>query len=440
MRRRLRTLLFALSFAWLLPACGFGHTALGTFSSDDDDFASELWLLLLADAPRITQIVAGALHTCALHSSGVMRCWGSSDYGQLGYGNTNRIGDDETPASAGDVDTGGRVVQIAAGFFSTCALLQSGDVRCWGRLINLGPGAAAHMGDNETPGSQPVVNIGGTVTRIVAGGEHFCALLSNGAVRCWGGGTDGALGYGNTDRIGDDESPASAGDVNIGGAVLELEAGTNHNCALLNGGAVRCWGSGLGGRLGYGNTQTIGDDETPASAGDVNVGGAVARIEGGHFHTCAQLTGGALRCWGYGFNGRLGYASTLDIGDDEIPASAGDVNLGGAVASYSVGIHHTCALVSGGGLRCWGWGADGRPGYGNTNDIGDNETPASAGDVDLGGSAVQIATGQGHTCALLTTGAVRCWGRSDVGQLGQVSTATIGDDETPATARDTIVF
>ncbi len=112
----------------------------------------------------------------------------------------------------------------------------------------------------------------------------------------------GELGYGNTNDIGDNETPASAGDVDVGGTVVQIVAADLHTCVLLDTGKVRCWGSGFAdhGELGYGNTDDIGDDETPASAGDVDMGGSVQHIAGGHLHSCALLTTGAVRCWGYG--------------------------------------------------------------------------------------------------------------------------------------------
>jgi hypothetical protein len=80
------------------------------------------------------------------------------------------------------------------------------------------------------------------------------------------------LGYGNTTSIGDDEAPATAGDVNVGGAVQQIALGHHHTCVLLATGRVRCWGKGDGGAPGYANTRTVGDDETPASVGDVFTG------------------------------------------------------------------------------------------------------------------------------------------------------------------------
>jgi alpha-tubulin suppressor-like RCC1 family protein len=88
-------------------------------------------------------------------------------------------------------------------------------------------------------------------------------------VRCWGYGPYGQLGYPNTTEVLG--VPASAGDVDVGGPVSQIVAGYNHTCALLQSGDVRCWGSGYGGKLGYGNTEHIGIYETPASAGSVQV-------------------------------------------------------------------------------------------------------------------------------------------------------------------------
>ncbi len=90
---------------------------------------------------------------------------------------------------------------------------------------------------------------------------------------------------------------------------------------------MRCWGGGENGELGYGSTEDIGDDETPADAGDVLIGGKAARIAVGFLHACAILETGTVRCWGRASPGSLGYGNTHDIGDDEPPASAGDVKL-----------------------------------------------------------------------------------------------------------------
>lgn len=222
--------------------------------------------------------------------------------------------------------------------------------------------------------------MGGVVIELDAGGSHTCARLESGKVRCWG---RSQLGYGNMNAIGDDETPASAGDVDVGGVVVEITTGHGHTCARLEAGSVRCWGYGSDGQLGYGNTEWVGDDETPASVGDVDVGGVAVGLAAGSSHTCARLETGDIRCWGVGSFGQLGYGNTEWIGDDETPASAGKVNVGGMVLDLAPGGGHTCARLEDGAMRCWGWNFEGELGYGHTNQIGDDETPASAGDVSV---------------------------------------------------------
>ena len=111
---------------------------------------------------------------------------------------------------------------------------------------------------------------------ISAGGNDTCALLDGGAVRCWGDGDGGQLGYGNRNSIGDDETPGGFGPVDLIRPAVAISVGAGHTCAVLDNGRVRCWGHGLEGQLGYGNTDTIGDNETPASVGPVAAGGLVA--------------------------------------------------------------------------------------------------------------------------------------------------------------------
>ncbi|MEI6729282.1 MAG: CUB domain-containing protein, partial [bacterium] len=390
-----------------------------------------------ADGASIVSIASGYSHTCALLSTGNVRCWGYNTEGELGYGNINNIGDDELPNSVGDVNVGGTVTQIAAGASHTCALLSTGNVRCWGYNGSgqLGYGNINTIGDDELPNSVGDVNVGGSVTQIVAGGSHTCALLSSGNVRCWGDNGYGQLGYGNINNIGDDELPNSVGDVNIGGTATQISAGDSHTCALLSTGNLRCWGYNGNGELGYGNINNIGDDELPNSVGDVNVGGTVIQISTGSGHNCVLLSTGNVRCWGYNGSGQLGYGNINTIGDDELPNSVGDVNVGGSVTQIVAGGSHTCALLSSGNVRCWGDSTFGQLGYGNTNNIGDDELPNSAGDVNVGGTVTQISA-SGHTCALLSTGNVRCWGYNGSGELGYGNTNNIGDDELPYTAGD----
>ncbi len=357
----------------------------------------------------------------------------------------NWIGDNEVPGSVTPVllGTGRRARVVAAAANHTCVILDNGKVRCWGTGTDgrLGLGNTTTIGDTETPASVGTVSLGAgrRAVALSAGDFHTCAILDNGKVRCWGLGTFGRLGYGNVNAIGDNETPATVVPVSLGaGRAVAISAGGEHTCALLESGKVRCWGRGQLGQLGYGNLNSIGDNELPSSVGAVALGTgrrAVA-ISGGNDHTCAILDNGKVRCWGSGTFGRLGYGNTATIGDNETPASVGPVNLGTGRRAIAIaaGGFHTCALLDTLQVRCWGHGGEGRLGYGNTTAIGDNEVPAAVGTVSLGAGrhAVAVTAGGFHTCVVLDNGRIRCWGENMTGQLGYGHTSWIGDNELPS--------
>ena len=431
------------------------------------------------------QTTTGRYHSCAL-TAGTVRCWGYGGNGQLGYGDTRSIGDDEVPRAAGPVSLGaGRTaVAISAGDVHTCALLDDGSVRCWGFGANgrLGYGSAlgerVAIGDDETPASIGPVNLGQgrTAKAITAGDGHTCVILDDDRVRCWGYGYDGRLGYDSTDTVGDDEPPSAAGPIDFGAidTVKAISAGNAHNCAILTDDTVRCWGYGGAGRLGYGDAeclpippgQTIEGssvcpvdvgrgcwqilhmmrpatcDPSPAAPstsnmGPVNLGaGRTARaIAAGQFHTCAVLDDGNVRCWGSGGSGRLGYGNESTVGDTQTPDTAGPVSLGSGRTAKAItaGGEHTCAVLDDEGVRCWGTGAYGQLGYGSTLPVGVTNVPGDAGPVDLGAgrSARAITAGEQHTCARLDDGTVRCWGRASHGRVGYCSLRHVGDNEAP---------
>lgn len=353
----------------------------------------------LGDLPlpfAVLGVSLGNQHSCALTDDASVRCWGLGvEEGQLGHGDLQLESNPVRLADASEAVIGAPVEQVVVGFgVHSCAIVEGGRLRCWGGNDRgqLGYGHTENIGDDETPASAGDVEVGGTVRQVVVGGKHTCALLDGGDVRCWGWadpGPDGLglgtgyLGYGNLDDIGDDEVPASVGPVVLGGPAIDLSAGTYHTCAVLEDASVVCWGHGGVGKLGYGNQDDIGDDEIPDDVGPVDVGEPVVGIAVGHSSSCARLARGRIKCWGGNSAGKLGYPGEEDVGDDETPADIGAVDVGGPVLQLSVGIAHTCALLPEHRIRCWGWNPDGRLGYGNTptEDIGDDEVPAAAGDV-----------------------------------------------------------
>jgi alpha-tubulin suppressor-like RCC1 family protein len=414
----------------------------------------------------VEQLAAGRYETCVLLSDRTLKCWGLNDFGELGYGNTVTIGDDELPSSVGPVSVsatpGVSVKQLAADVERTCALLSDASVKCWGdnRQGQLGYGNRDTIGDDELPSSVGSVSVtttpGVTVARLVMGGSHTCALLSDGSVKCWGLGGNGALGYGNRANIGDDELPSSVGPVSVTGArgvtVEQLAAGRYETCVLLSDRTLKCWGLNDFGELGYGNTVTIGDDELPSSVGPVSVsvtpGVAPIAVAAGDFHTCALLSDGSVRCWGSTLDGELGYGNKTRIGDDELPSSVGPVWVtliaGVTVTALAAGFDHNCVLLSNRSTKCWGANVFGELGIGNLENIGDNEVPASIGPVGVtsttGVTVTALTGGYGHTCALLSDGSVKCWGSNRYGQLGYGHTQTIGDDELPSSVRSVPIF
>lgn len=394
----------------------------------------------------VKRIVAGEAHTCVLTGDDTVRCWGDAQYGQLGYGNAQDIGDDAArlPFTAGDValPVWDPVAQLVAGFNHTCARLQSGWVYCWGQNTygQLGYATTDHLGDGEPVTSFGYVSLGGPARKIAAGGAHTCAILDNGALRCWGYNANGELGHGHTNNIGDDENVFDAGNVELGAGIEadDIFLGSNHTCALLTTGNIRCWGRNANGQLGYGSNQNIGDDEDLLSLGDVSLPGPVRAVAAGHSHTCALMDNGAMRCWGYQHYGQLGDGSSANsnYGDynGEIPLNRPDVDVGATVNAIAAAGHHTCALLSDSQLKCWGLNNYGQLGYGNT--IERTLPPANGVDLD-GVTAYQLTAGTVHTCALRSNGTARCWGRGLSGRLGSGSTGNI---LTPAAADDIQIF
>jgi hypothetical protein len=286
----------------------------------------------------------------------------------------------------------------------------------------------------------PVVSLSASerVTAISSLGDHTCVLLSTGAVKCWGVNTYGQLGLGDTNHRGDGPgeaaSTAVAVDLGSGVTATAIAAGWDHTCALLSSGAVKCWGVNTYGQLGLGDTNSRGDGANEMgdnlSAVDLGSSVTVIAIAAGGFHTCALLSSGAMKCWGYNFTGALGLDDwSNDRGDQpgEMGANLPTVDLGSGVTATAIvgGRLHTCALLSTGTVTCWGDDAVAQLGqgagvtYGNRGD-GPGEMGSSLVAVNLGSgvTATAIAAGQYHTCALLSRGAVKCWGENWDGQLG----------------------
>ena len=198
----------------------------------------------------------------------------------------------------------------------------------------------------------------------------------------------------------------------LGSGVAAIAAGYYHTCALTSAGGVECWGWNDHGQLGDGR-QRCGDVHC-SSLNPVAVAGlasGVAAIAAGGYHTCALMSGGGVKCWGDNESGQLGDGTTIDR---HTPVDVS--GLASGVAAISAGGAHSCALSSG-GVLCWGYNTYGQLGDGTTDM---RHTPVAVSGLASGVTA--ISAGGGHTCALTSASAAVCWGYNGSGQLGDGTT------------------
>lgn len=399
----------------------------------------------------VTKVIAGFSHTCAVMSDGGrVRCWGGSTLGQLGYGNTFSIGDDETLISSPDTSVSNAEISFAAGALHSCVLISEGtekNVHCWGDNSNgqLGRDDKENIGATQ-PAATTTLKValsldGDSVEKVVAGAYHTCALTVNGAVYCWGDNSYGQLGCGHFDDIGDGTIPVSSlTPVPVGEAVQDITAGGFHTCVTAqDSSGVKCWGYNQFGQLGYGHAENISTPQEEVFTPIASSAAKVISISAGFYHTCVVLDTLQAKCWGAGSNGQLGRgADTTNFGDesDEQLASLAELNLGANIGDLKdsvelrAGGFHTCARVNQ-SIKCWGRANHGQVGYGATSDV----LAPPDNFVDLDDAPVKtLALGLNHSCVVLKTGNVTCWGRSNLGQLGYGNVSNIGDDEPPASA------
>ncbi len=266
--------------------------------------------------------------------------------------------------------------------------------------------------------------------QVTLGQAHTCALLTDRTVRCWGANDAGQSAAGTRAAVGDEPNELVALEpISVGGAVAQIEAGGFHTCALRQDGGVRCWGDGADGKLGQSDTQTRGKGPTDLEdLPDIALGTAAARITAGLRHTCALTRSGGVRCWGSGTFGQTGAGTTQALGDapGEIAALT-DLPLGRSAVDIAAGAYHTCAVLDDASVRCWGLDTFGQLGRGSSEPVGDQPGEVAALTAVPVPAARSVVAGSAHTCALLTDGGVACWGDGFFGQLGNGSTDIVGD-------------
>ncbi len=338
------------------------------------------------------------------------------------------------------------VADLVSGPSHTCALLQSGQVACWG-LNDLG-----QLATQPSTGAFEVLDPLGIATteeafysaraafvagvqgveQLAAGESHTCALLDDERTRCWGDAAAGQLGAGDFSLHECEGRPCSRQPVDVLGlqGAVELSLGALHSCALNAAGELRCWGSQA---LGVQTEGLSTCDGSPCATEPllVQTPAPVLQVASGFSHACALLRDGEVRCWGVNVLGSVGVSSpwTETMGgvrvhqDVELPAR---VELPApAVRLFAApGAFYTCASLEDGSLYCWGDNSYGQLGGGETEEVcidaGPSELRCSVTPVEVGlEQPVQLAAfGERHACAVTADGALFCWGYAASGQLG----------------------
>ena len=337
-------------------AAGLWHTcallAGGTVDCWGDTGSS--WPVAVSGIANATQITAGDHHTCALLAGGRIDCWGDNRYGELGNGTTN---DSSTPVAVSGITN---ATQITAGYEHTCALLAGGTVDCWGYNDYGELGNATTITNSSTPVAVTGIT---NATQITAGYGHACALLAGGQIDCWGHNDSGQLGNGTTT---DSSTPVAVSGITN---ATQITAGYEHTCALLAGGTVDCWGANESGELGNGTTT---DSVTPVAVRGIT---NATQITDGEFHTCALLAGGQIDCWGANDYGELGNGTWTESSTTTPVAVRRITN----ATQITAGGEHTCALLAGGQIDCWGANDYGQLGNGTTTDAATTTPVAVSG-------------------------------------------------------------
>jgi hypothetical protein len=358
---------------------------------------------IVLDSTIPKTISAGNETTCAVISDGTIKCWGNNGAGRLGIGS---VVNQNEPVTVNSINN---AIQVMAGYQHSCATLKDGSAKCWGwnNYYQLGDGGELGVSQPNQLTPVNVLNIT-TATSITAGEDFSCALLFGGTIQCWGKGEYGQLGNGTNDTV---TSPVTVSNITN---AIDFEAYTLNACAIIDNGSVTCWGYGGYGQLGDGVVvMTNGlayKTNTPVAVSNIT---NASNISMGHYHACALLDNGSVNCWGKGELGQLGNGTTSTSAVNT-PVYVSDIS---TAISISAGYAHTCAILSGGTIKCWGGGAGGELGNGSTSN---QSTPVSVSNVD---NAVAISSGRSHTCALLSDRSIKCWGSGSAG-LGNGSNSS----------------
>jgi alpha-tubulin suppressor-like RCC1 family protein len=310
----------------------------------------------VTDVSNVTQISAGYRTTCARRADGAVLCWGGDEWGQLGL--SGSAGDSRAHPYRNQVELGAGATRVDVGQRTTCALLASGELSCWGyndwkqlarpeEDIILGPGASDLAGfvvkraAGSDRSSYGVTNDGGLLSwgalaaregslnpdptpapvpalsevhDVAAAPTHACAI-AGGSVYCWGSSQTYALctGLPSTERL-----PAHA-ILQTSAFPQQLSVSTNSTCVRLTDGTIQCCGAASLGQLAV-NPSDAGSSVSMAFTRAENFKGHAVQVVTTDIATCALLRNGAVECWGGNKHGELG-RGTRDDDAHPMPAA-----------------------------------------------------------------------------------------------------------------------
>lgn len=382
-------------------------------------------------------ISLGDSHTCIIVNSNVV-CYGQNSYGQLGNGTQTTS---RTPVYVRDsaTNSGARlsgVISIAAAAEHTCALISNGKVKCWGFGFRTGTGyyneavlyptfVKSSFQDGDLTARNGAVLTGAVaITSATYGG---CALLNDGKVKCWGGGS-GHDGEGN-DYVLACSTPNMAGGCGVdyvaGGfsnvpltGVKSITQAGQTTCGILSDESLVCWGQDQGKLANASNTAN--DTQLPKPAGASTIGAkAFGTTQGAicglyqNGSTLISVAGGTVKCWGLNTSGELGRGVT----DSTIYKTA--VAVTGLTDAIAISGHGAsfCALLITSAVKCWGSNPGNQFGASVGNDSNLPTSMVLSGSPVTGVAAVTL--GSGFICIIMAVdGQVKCLGSNTNGQLG----------------------
>lgn len=423
------------------------------------------------------------------------------DYNDNGTFDYDEMGEFLIASDLGDE----KIQDLQLGEYFSCALTVNKQVKCWGANYDgeLGLGVLdedenEYIGDDFTELGENLsyINFGDDllVEKLSVGEDHSCVLLNNGLIKCWGDGSLGKLGYGNEDNLGEGSNDMGnnlayvdlGSDMNGPLKAIDISAGSNSTCAVLENGKIKCWGYNYYAQLGLEHVEVIGDE--PDEMGnnlpelEFNDGKLASQVFISSHHACALFTDNSLACWGANYSGQIGIetqdkrvgdgaqgqtthqcnynntlhfleprdlpengakcdeggvefvlyfdtngTSALDVGDEEVDSWSYMCAEGDVTPLYKIEEIATdseqCSLGFGGIELTYANDANGL----YDNEMGDALPYIKLDNKDV----VDVALGWQSTCVLYIDGDVKCWG--DVDENGMENNIDYGDDvgETP---------